>query len=267
MDRAGHNDLFRMVVQHLEMNAINLGQGVEQTGNRRVRVLKTLLHKQRSLFLRWIVAVPGMYISRPPRDVQSDGCLVESQAVFPGLAALVKGERRLDVVRESGYLPFPEQAFQGSPNGAAAHPRIIGFSLLQWRDEGMFPRRALPEKLQYAAIGKTARQFHVVERNQIALSPRSPLRMRTASSMEKTKILPSPIFPVLAAALSARTISSARESGAKISSLTFGSRSTLYSDPRYISAWPFWRPWPRTSETVMPSTPMAMRASFTSPSL
>src|SRR5260370_7880587 len=129
MDRAGHNDLFRMVVQRLEMNAINLGQGVEQTGSRRVRVLKTLLHKQRSLFLRWVVAVPGMYISRPPRDVQSDGCLVESQAVFPGLAALVKCKRMLDVAPESGYLPFPDQAFQGSPNGAAAHTPILALSL------------------------------------------------------------------------------------------------------------------------------------------
>src|ERR1017187_973986 len=71
--------------------------------------------------------------------------------------------------------------------------------------------------------------------SQRAISPRSPLRIRTASSMEETKILPSPILPELAAALNTPTISAARESGTKISIFTLGRRSTLYSAPRYVS--------------------------------
>src|SRR5882762_5987579 len=43
--------------------------------------------------------------------------------------------------------------------------------------------------------------------------------------------------------------------------------STVYSPPRYSSVWPFWRPNPRTSETVMPMTPMPVSASLTSSSL
>src|SRR5262249_46646194 len=39
------------------------------------------------------------------------------------------------------------------------------------------------------------------------------------------------------------------------------------SDPRYSSVWPFWRPKPRTSVTVIPMTPISVSASFTSSSL
>src|SRR3989338_5484918 len=49
--------------------------------------------------------------------------------------------------------------------------------------------------------------------------------------------------------------------------LTLGRKSTTYSAPRYSSVWPFWRPKPLTSVTVMPCTPMADKASRTSSSL
>src|SRR5487761_1157663 len=91
--------------------------------------------------------------------------------------------------------------------------------------------------------------------------------MRTASSIEETKTLPSPILPELAAARITSTICSARASCANISSFSLGRKSTVYSAPRYTSVWPFWRPWPLTSETVIPSTPMLMSASFTASSL
>src|SRR5688572_12547175 len=48
---------------------------------------------------------------------------------------------------------------------------------------------------------------------------------------------------------------------------TLGRKSTTYSAPRYSSVWPFWRPKPFTSVTVMPCTPIAERASRTSSSL
>src|ERR1051326_7789477 len=63
------------------------------------------------------------------------------------------------------------------------------------------------------------------------------------------------------------TAPSTRLSARTISSLILGRKSTLYSLPRYISVWPFWRPNPLTSVTVMPSTPISPRASFTSSSL
>src|SRR5881296_2940036 len=84
-----------------------------------------------------------------------------------------------------------------------------------------------------------------------------------ASSTLDRNILPSPIFPVLAVF---RIVSTARftsASGSTISSFILGSRSTVYSRPRYTSVCPFCRPWPRTSITVMPSTPISRSASFT----
>ena len=57
--------------------------------------------------------------------------------------------------------------------------------------------------------------------------------------MVDTKILPSPIFPDLAAAPSAPIISSARESGTKISSLTFGRKSTVILRPTIGLGVPF----------------------------
>src|SRR5207245_6164147 len=76
-------------------------------------------------------------------------------------------------------------------------------------------------------------------------------------------ILPPPIFPVLADFKMVSTTRFTSASGKTISSLIFGNRSTVYSRPRYTSVWPFWRPWPRTSITVMPSTPISRSASFT----
>src|SRR3989440_570172 len=70
-------------------------------------------------------------------------------------------------------------------------------------------------------------------------SPRSPVRMRTTSSTLLTKILPSPMRPVLAdrsiASKAFGTISSERTT----SIFTFGRKSTTYSAPRYNSVCPF----------------------------
>src|SRR5712692_116923 len=65
-----------------------------------------------------------------------------------------------------------------------------------------------------------------------APSPRSSLRMRTASSIVEIKILPSPSLPVRAASPRVLTVSSRRLSGTTTSSFTFGRRSTVYSWPR-----------------------------------
>src|SRR5689334_18003849 len=51
------------------------------------------------------------------------------------------------------------------------------------------------------------------------------------------------------------------------STFTLGTRSIVYSAPRYCSLWPFWRPKPRTSVTVRPWTPTCVSAVFTSSSL
>jgi hypothetical protein len=55
--------------------------------------------------------------------------------------------------------------------------------------------------------------------------------------------------------------------GDATSSLIFGRKSTTYSAPRYTSVWPFCRPKPLTSVTVMPCTPTSASASRTSSSL
>src|SRR5262244_1353215 len=85
--------------------------------------------------------------------------------------------------------------------------------------------------------------------------------------MGSTKTLPSPMEPVLAAPTIVALTLSTRWSGTTTSIFTLGRKSTVYSDPRYSSVWPFCRPKPRTSVTVMPITPMPVRASFTSSSL
>src|SRR5712664_3223533 len=100
-----------------------------------------------------------------------------------------------------------------------------------------------------------------------ALSSRSPVRIRIAVSTGWMKILPSPIFPVLAAAAKTPATLSVRLSGTTTSTLIFGRKSTVDSPPRYSSVWPFWRPNPRTSVTVMPMTPISVSASLTSSSL
>src|SRR5690606_20991405 len=96
--------------------------------------------------------------------------------------------------------------------------------------------------------------------------PRSPVRPLTTSSTGVTQTLPSPIFPVRAAATMASTTLAASISSTSTSSLIFGRNSTVYSAPRYTSVWPFCRPYPCTSPTVMPVTPRACSASLTASS-
>src|SRR6267378_2386136 len=91
--------------------------------------------------------------------------------------------------------------------------------------------------------------------------------MRMTCLRSKTKIFPSPIFPVLADFSMASIAWSSNSSLIAASTFTFGRKSTTYSAPRYSSVWPFCLPKPLTSVTVMPCTPMADRASRTSSSL
>src|SRR5262245_18754644 len=91
--------------------------------------------------------------------------------------------------------------------------------------------------------------------------------MRRADSRVETKTLPSPISPVRSARTMASTAAAAAASETTTSTFTLGTRSTVYSAPRYCSLWPFWRPKPRTSLTVSPWMPTWVRADFTSSSL
>src|SRR6185437_2161589 len=95
----------------------------------------------------------------------------------------------------------------------------------------------------------------------------SPVRMRITCSSGLTKILPSPILPVRAEFWIASSTRSSCSSATAASSLILGRKSTTYSAPRYSSVWPFWRPKPFTSVTVMPCTPTSASASRTSSSL
>src|SRR5262245_44001962 len=63
------------------------------------------------------------------------------------------------------------------------------------------------------------------------------------------------------------TTRSTSGSSTRISIRTFGTKSMVYSAPRYTSVWPRWRPKPWTSDTVRPWTPRSLTASFTSSSL
>ena len=65
-----------------------------------------------------------------------------------------------------------------------------------------------------------------------AMSPLSAVRMRTASSTGRTKILPSPILPVAAACVIAPITDWTDSSLTTTSILILGSRSTTYSAPR-----------------------------------
>src|SRR5258706_3823653 len=91
--------------------------------------------------------------------------------------------------------------------------------------------------------------------------------MRTTCSTLVTNILPSPIFPVRAALITASMARSTNASPRMTSTLTLGRKSTTYSAPRYNSVCPFWRPNPFTSVTVRPVTPSSDNASRTSSSL
>src|SRR5215468_643223 len=67
---------------------------------------------------------------------------------------------------------------------------------------------------------------------QMASLPVSPVRMRIASSTVETKILPSPIRPVLAAFWMASSALGSISSPSTTSSFTLGRKSTTYSAPR-----------------------------------
>src|SRR5262249_46298067 len=69
-------------------------------------------------------------------------------------------------------------------------------------------------------------------RCQMASRPDSPVRIRIASSMLETKILPSPMRPVCADRRIASTAFSTMSSPSTISIFTFGRKSTTYSAPR-----------------------------------
>jgi len=62
--------------------------------------------------------------------------------------------------------------------------------------------------------------------------PRSPVRMRITSSRSKTKIFPSPIFPVRAAVRIRSTTAGTISAGTAASILILGMKSTTYSAPR-----------------------------------
>src|SRR6185295_14117913 len=91
--------------------------------------------------------------------------------------------------------------------------------------------------------------------------------MRMTFSRSNTKILPSPILPVLADFSIASIARSSNSDLIAASTFTLGRKSTTYSAPRYSSVWPFCRPKPFTSVTVIPCTPIADSASRTSSSL
>ena len=67
-----------------------------------------------------------------------------------------------------------------------------------------------------------------------------------------TNILPSPTWPVCADRMIVSSTVCSLASDTTTSILILGTKSTVYSVPRYISVWPFWRPKPRTSVMVMP---------------
>src|SRR3954469_24359744 len=91
--------------------------------------------------------------------------------------------------------------------------------------------------------------------------------MRTTSSIGSTQILPSPILPVRAASVMTSMMRWTSSSSHSSSMRALGTKSILYSVPRYTSVCPAWRPKPCTSVTVMPFTSARLRASFTSSSL
>src|SRR5690242_12782377 len=98
----------------------------------------------------------------------------------------------------------------------------------------------------------------------MAATPRSSVRTRTTSSTGTIHTFPSPILPVWAAFTTAPTTFSTSVSSTRISSFDFGTRSTLYSAPRYSSVCPRWRPCPRVSDNVTPLTSSAWTAANTS---
>src|SRR6185369_14780006 len=77
-----------------------------------------------------------------------------------------------------------------------------------------------------------ARKLHITPFYQSATSSVSPVRIRTACATSRTKILPSPMAPVLADCWIASTTRPARSSVVATSTLIFGTMLVLYSAPR-----------------------------------
>src|SRR5207237_10728681 len=67
-----------------------------------------------------------------------------------------------------------------------------------------------------------------VRAHHSAFWSRSPVRMRIAASTGDTKILPSPMLPVFAAAATTSATLSTKWSGTTTSTLIFGRKSTVY---------------------------------------
>ena len=108
---------------------------------------------------------------------------------------------------------------------------------------------------------------HAPRTLEIASWSSSPVRTRMSVSTGEIHTLPSPIVPVRAASTIASATCRAWSSSVSTSSRTFGTNSTVYSAPRYTSVCPRCRPKPCASVTVMPGSPSAVSASFTSSSL
>src|SRR5439155_987281 len=106
----------------------------------------------------------------------------------------------------------------GSDRAAVLHERRVA-RLSCWRDTaGVGQGRK-------AVAGSCAAGY-------TASRPRSPVRMRSASSTVKTKILPSPILSVFAACWMASTARGASASSSTTSILTLCRKSMTYSAPR-----------------------------------
>ena len=94
---------------------------------------------------------------------------------------------------------------------------------------------------------------------KIEAAIRTELLEQVIEAIEKSantgKIGDGKILPVLAECMIASTTRSTSSLATATSSFSLGRKSTTYSAPRYSSVWPFWRPKPFTSVTVMPETP------------
>ena len=101
---------------------------------------------------------------------------------------------------------------------------------------------------------------------QSAPSPRSSLRMRMHFIHRERKILPSPILPVRAAPKIACTALSTMGSEHHFD-LCLGNQIHAVFAAAIELGVAFLAPWPRTSITVMPSTPISCSASLTASSL
>src|SRR5579884_130302 len=123
----------------------------------------------------------------------------------------------------------PQQRFADAQMRSGAHGKEFGQSFHDAEENG---HQVIVHVLEdWSGNGSTPGTAFCAPGHS-ASAPRSPVRMRTASSTSDTKILPSPILPVLAAPRMASTARWARSSVITISNFTFGRKSTVYSVPR-----------------------------------